>query len=178
MQRGSIYSEEGHGIAIVTQFDHAAHRASSIGPTLREGGFPSRRSCRCPVGDLRHSIGPKAGDHMTMPVTDDGSNIGLTRCRRRSRSGTRRRTVRVEDHDACVRSVEQADRRHGFRAPQRPATPADAQADPRSAALSWSCARRVETDRRQFRRPPATTGILLIALFHIWRRRWVRTAPR
>jgi len=81
-QRGSIYSEEGQRHRYrVTQFDHAAHRASFEyrTDTSVKADFavsPVVQDALSAIYVIR-AIALKAGDRMTMPVTDDGSNYRI-----------------------------------------------------------------------------------------------------
>jgi hypothetical protein len=81
-QRGSVYSEEGSRHRFkVTRFDHAAHRAyfeyQTTGTEEKQFAVaPYTQDALSAIYVLR-AVPLKAGDRMTMPVSDNGLNYKL-----------------------------------------------------------------------------------------------------
>jgi hypothetical protein len=78
-QRGSVYSEEGSKHRFkVTKFDHAAHKVffeyQSAGTATDNFTVPPYVQDALSAIYVLRSVPLKAGDRMTMPVTDNGSN--------------------------------------------------------------------------------------------------------
>jgi hypothetical protein len=81
-QRGSVYSEEGSRHRFkVTRFDHAAHKAffayQTTGTSERSFAVPPYTQDLLSAIYVLRAVPLKAGDRMTMPVTDNGSNYKL-----------------------------------------------------------------------------------------------------
>ena len=81
-QRGSVYSEEGSRHRFkVTRFDHAAHKAffeyQSTGTARDTFTVPPYTQDALSAMYVLRAVPLKAGDRMTMPVSDDGSNYKL-----------------------------------------------------------------------------------------------------
>jgi hypothetical protein len=78
-QRGSVYTEEGSKHRFkVTNFDHAAHKVffeyQSAGKVTDNFTVPLYVQDALSAIYVLRSVPVKAGDRMTMPVTDNGSN--------------------------------------------------------------------------------------------------------
>jgi hypothetical protein len=78
-QRGSVYSEEGSRHRFkVTTFDHAAHKVyfeyQAAGTATDNFTVPPYVQDALSAIYVLRSVPLKAGDRMTMPVTDNGSN--------------------------------------------------------------------------------------------------------
>jgi len=78
-QRGSVYSEEGSKHRFkVTRFDHAAHKVffeyRSAGTATDNFTVPPYAQDALSAIYVLRAVPLKAGDRMTMPVTDNGSN--------------------------------------------------------------------------------------------------------
>jgi hypothetical protein len=81
-QRGSVYSEEGSRHRFkVTRFDHAAHRAffeyQTTGTAETNFAVPPYTQDILSAIYVLRAVPLKAGDRMTMPVSDNGSNYKL-----------------------------------------------------------------------------------------------------
>ncbi len=81
-QRGSVYSEEGSRHRFkVTRFDHTAHKAffeyQSTGTAKDTFTVPPFTQDALSAMYVLRVVPLKAGDRMTMPVSDDGSNYKL-----------------------------------------------------------------------------------------------------
>jgi uncharacterized protein DUF3108 len=81
-QRGSVYSEEGSRHRLkVTRFDHAAHKAffeyQTTGTAERNFAVPPYSQDVLSAIYVLRAVPLKAGDRMTMPVSDNGSNYKL-----------------------------------------------------------------------------------------------------
>jgi len=78
-QRGSVYEEEGKKHRLkVTQFDHAAHKVNfeyqAAGKATDNFAVPAAVQDGLSAVYVLRVVPFKAGDRMTMPVTDNGTN--------------------------------------------------------------------------------------------------------
>ena len=81
-QRGSVYSEEGRRHRFkVTKFDHAAHKVlfeyKAEGTATDNFTVPPYAQDALSAIYVLRTVPLKAGDRMTMPVTDDGANYNV-----------------------------------------------------------------------------------------------------
>ena len=81
-QRGSVYSEEGSRHRLkVTRFDHATHKAffeyQTTGTSETSFAVPPYTQDLLSAIYVLRAVPLKAGDRMTMPVSDNGSNYKL-----------------------------------------------------------------------------------------------------